>query len=1044
MSMRKLNYLFFCFFTSIGFIVAQTSKVTGTVISEEHGETVIGASVIVKEDPTIGTVTDIDGNFSIEVPGSGATLQISYVGMTPIEVKATPQKHMNITLSSNIRLDEVVVTAMGISREKKALGYAVQEVDGEQLAAAGFQDVSKGLQGKVAGVNVRQSSGMPGASSTINIRGVSSISGSNEPLYVIDGVPVSSGRDFDELVGSDSNPSARSLDINPDDIESMNVLKGPAAAALYGLRASNGVVVITTKSGRGMKEGELKVEVSSNYTYDVVGRLPETQNLYSQGSGGLFNGGTSLSWGAKISEMGTYTNALGEQEQAAVYDNMGDFFKSGHTFSNAVNLSKGTKSGNYSIGLASTNQTGIVETTGMERYNAKFNGLFNLTDKFKFGTSFNYAYTSVDKIPGGSNLSNPLFTTYFAPISYNMAGKPFEDPMDPYKQIHYRSTMDNPYWALEHNSAVEATNRFFGNINLEYLFTDWFTLRYRVGLDNYTTTRDDFLDLGSGATGGRGTATPSGGSVTTRIFKNNQFNSNLSGLFTKELNEDWKGTLVLGNEIYDIQADENEMIGRGLSLGGFNHMSNSSTLETNREIEWQRVVGFYGNLTVDYKSMLFFNATGRYDIVSNMPAKNRAFFYPSASVGFVFTELDALKDNSNVLSFGKLRASVAQVGQAGEVYSTKTVYEKGFHGSGFIPDFTFPYNGYNAHTLEDDLLKDNLKPENTTSIELGADLRFFDNRFGIDYTYYSSKSDDQIFEVPMARSSGFAIKYTNAGSLKTWGHEVVMSVIPVKTRDFQWDLNFNFSLNRAEVSELDEGVEQVRSGYQNFASTGAYGRMGYLYPVIVGSTFERNDNGDILINDDPKSSTYGMPIQGEVDVIAEVTPDYDLNFINTFRYKTFSFSFQLDYRHGGHIWSGTNRLGELYGIFAETGNRDQGFVLEGVKKSSGEKNDIEVTNHQTYYSNLISNISEAHVYETTHLRLREFTVRYEIPKKLYRNSFIESISVNLQGRNLWLWTKDLPNIDPETSTSSGNGIGAFEYVGLPNTKAFGGGFNLTF
>ncbi|MCG8582097.1 MAG: SusC/RagA family TonB-linked outer membrane protein, partial [Bacteroidales bacterium] len=325
--------------------------------------------------------------------------------------------------------------------------------------------------------------------------------------------------------GSGTNASSRSLDLNPDDIETMNILKGPAAAALYGLRASNGVVVITTKSGRGMKEGEVTVNVSSNYTYDTVGRLPSTQNEYSQGTGGKFNGTTSLSWGAKISELGTYTNALGEQEKAAVYDNMGDFFKGGHTFTNSVNVSKGTKDGNYSIGLGSTNQTGIVETTGMERYNAKFNGQFNLTDKFKMGTSFNYAHTSVDKIPGGSNLSNPLFTTYFAPISYNLAGKPYEDPNDSYKQIHYRAAMDNPYWALNHNSASESTNRFFGNINLDYDVTDWFKLQYRVGIDNYTTTRDDFFNLGSGATGGR-TAIPSGGEITTRLYTNNQFNSN--------------------------------------------------------------------------------------------------------------------------------------------------------------------------------------------------------------------------------------------------------------------------------------------------------------------------------------------------------------------------------------------------------------------------------------------------------------------------------------------------------------------------------------
>ncbi len=1023
--------------------IAQTTNVTGTVTDAGDGLPIPGVSVFVK-GTTIGTVTTPDGAYSLAIPDGSSAIVFSFVGMKTQEVAYTGQTVINASMQSDaVDVGEVVVTALGIKREKKALGYAVQEVGGEELSAAGFQDISKGLQGKVAGVNVRQSSGMPGASSTINIRGVTSLSGSNEPLYVIDGVPVSSGRDFGELVGSGTNPSARSLDINPDDIESMNVLKGPAAAALYGLRASNGVIVITTKSGSGMKEGQVRVDVSSNYTYDAVGRLPDVQKEYSQGSRGAFNGGTSLSWGAKISEMGTYTNALGEQEVAAAYDNMDDFFRSGHTFTNSINVSKGTKEGNYSIGIASTNQTGIVETTGMERYNAKFNGSFNLTEKFKLGTSFNYASTSVDKIPGGSNLSNPLFTTYFAPSSYNLAGKPFEDPNDPNKQIHYRAAMDNPYWSLEHNSAEEKTNRFFGNINLAYDFTDWFTLQYRVGLDNYTTTQDDFLDLGAGATGGR-TQTPSGGQITTRIFTNNQFNSNLSAVFNKEINENLKGTLVAGNEIYDVRTDANTMIGRGLSLGGFDHISNTSTLETSRTQTWQRVVGFYGNLNVDYKSMLFFNATGRYDVVSNMPAKNRGFFYPSASVGFVFTELNAFEGLENVLSFGKLRTSLAQVGQAGNLYSTKTLYNKGGHSNGFISSFTFPFNGQNAYTLSNTLLSDELTPENTTTFEVGLDLKFFNNRFGIDYTYYASNSDDQIFSVPIARSSGFTERYTNAGGLKTWGHEVIMYITPVKTSSFQWDFNTNFSLNRAEVTDLAEGVEQIQSGYQNFASTGAYGRVGYLYPVIVGSTYKRDDNGNMLIDDNASSSTYGMPMQGDVDVIAEVTPDFDINFTNTFRYKGLSLSFQIDWRQGGHMWSGTNRLGQLYGVFTETGNRDEGLVIEGVKESNGQKNDIAITDHQTYYSNVISDISEAHVYETTHVRLRELTIAYEIPKSVYSGTFIKSISVNLQGRNLWLWTKDLPNIDPETSTSSGNSIGAFEYVGLPNTTAFGGGFKLTF
>lgn len=612
------NALFFLFFYFYVFSCFSQSKISGTV-RDKTGEGLYGATIKIK-GKSATVITDLSGKYSIEALPSDV-LVFSALGMKNEEVKVGEKTSIDIYLQEDVtELSNVVVSAFGMTREKKSLGYAVQAVEGEQLSAAGFQDVSKGLQGKIAGVNVRQSSGMPGASSTINIRGISSLTGNNEPLYVIDGIPISSGRDFNELVGSGVNSSSRSLDINPDDIQSMDVLKGPAAAALYGLRASNGVIVITTKSGQGLKDGDMKISVSSDYTYDIVARLPEVQTTYSQGSQGNFAGGSSLSWGAKISGMGTYTNALGESEKADIYDNMGSFFRGGHTTTNSVNISKATSNGTYSIGVGSTNQSGIIRTTGMDRYNAKFNGLFNLNPDFKVGVAINYAHTNVDKVPGGSNLSNPLFTVYFAPTSYNLKEKPISDPSDPYKQVHYRSNMDNPYWSLKYNSATEKTNRFFGNINLDYKIIDWASVKYRVGLDNYTTTQDNYLELGSGGTSGR-TNPPSGGQVETKLFTNNQFNSNLSVVLNKDLSEDLKGLLVIGNEIYDIRSDANTMIGRGISVGGFKHISNTSTLETSRTLSNQRVIGFYGNLNLDYLDMFFFNMTGRYDIVSNMPSK---------------------------------------------------------------------------------------------------------------------------------------------------------------------------------------------------------------------------------------------------------------------------------------------------------------------------------------------------------------------------------------------------------------------------------------
>lgn len=420
---------------------------------------------------------------------------------------------------------------------------------------------------------------------------------------------------------------------------------------------------------------------------------------------------------------------------------------------------------------------------------------------------------------------------------------------------------------------------------------------------------------------------------------------------------------------------------------------------------------------------------------------NRGFFYPSASIGFLFTNLEPVKNLKDILSFGKLRISAAQVGSAGGIYATRTVFSRGLLTNGFIPDFTFPFNGSGAVTQSNIFKSNDLTPQNINNYEFGFDLKFFNNKLGIDYTFYTSNSDNQIFDVPLPYSSGFTSRYANAGAIKGWGHEIILKINPINNDIIDWNFDINFTLARTKVTGLAEGVTQIQSGYQNFSSAGAYGRVGYLYPVIVGTTYLRDGKGNIIVGSD------GMPKQGPVGVIKEITPDFDISFINSFRItKDVTVGFQIDWRQGGYIWSGTNSLGNNYGIFKQTENREGSFIIKGVKED-GTPNDIPISGiagHQKYYNSVLTNITEAFVYETTFLRLREVTITYDLPKEWFKETFIESLSINLQGRNLWLWTKELPNIDPETSTSSGNGIGAFEYVGLPNTRAFGGGFKLNF
>jgi TonB-linked SusC/RagA family outer membrane protein len=1036
--------------------MAQTRLLTGTVSSSEDGLPIPGVSVSVK-GTTTGTITDMNGIYTITVPESARMLVFSFVGMQAQDVPISSASKIDVVLKPDvIGVEEVVVTAMGIRREKKSLGYAVQEVNGDELSRAGNPNLSNALQGKVAGVQVKQASGMPGASSMVTVRGASSLTGNNQPLYVIDGMPVENTSMFNVDVAS-ADRTNRAVDINPNDIESINVLKGAAASALYGLRASNGVVVITTKSGMGSGQEYKKYRVSlnSSWTFDEPTVLPDLQSTYAQGDRGIFNPNSSMSWGPKISQLGEYTNQQGQKETARVYDNVSPLFVTGINANNAVDLSYASDIGSFNTGIAYTDQSGIINPSAMDRWNAKFNGIFKVGSDLKVGASANYSQTHVVKIPAGSNLSNPLFTTYFAPRTYDLWGKPYKTADDPYKQYHYRSNMDNPRWSAEYNDLQEETKRVFGNMFFDYSPVKWMNLTYRLGIDNFVTDGKDKYELGSGDTGGRSTVIPSGGRIEDFMYRQNQWNSNLSITFNKEIAPDLKASLALGNEIYDIRSRHLQVTGSGITIGGFSNMSNTVSQAVLEEVFKERVFGTYYNLSFSFKDMLFLNTTGRNDVVSNMPSNNRSFFYPSVSAGFIFTELDALKENK-ILPYGKLRVSFAQVGQAGPKYATKTVYIKGgsANSGGFLDDgIEFPFGGYPAFTLDDDLKSSNLKPQNTMTYEVGADLKFVQNRIGLDYTYYYIDATDQIFFVPMAKSTGFDRELKNAGEVTTRGHEFVLTLKPVKTKDFDWTITTNFSKYKNEVVSLVEGADRIQAGFQNFEAVGAFAYVGSAFPVIWGSKFQRDEaTGKIVVDSDSGSPTYGMPLTApETGPIADVNPDFEIGFLNSFRYKNFTLSASIDWRQGGHMYSGLNYLGKLYGMLKETEDRESNHILDAMKGHLDEDgnvvidgvNDIQIQKGRTYWNNVIANITEANTYETTFIRLREVTLNWDLPKAWLKPVNISNLSLYAMGRNLLMIT-DYPNFDPESSTSTGNGTGAFEYVSLPNTKSVGFGVKITF
>jgi TonB-linked SusC/RagA family outer membrane protein len=1084
--MKKLFLLIVLFvFAGASALMAQTNVITGTVVSSVEGEGPIPGVTIQVKGTTIGAITDVNGKYSISVPAGATTLAFSYIGMKPSEVEIAGRSVIDVTLESDlIGLSEVVVTAMGISREKKSLGYSVQDISTEEISRAGNPNLSTNLSGKIAGVEVRQSSGMPGAPSTIFIRGARSFDGNNQPLYVVDGMPISSGSDYAQNV-TGSYASSRALDLDPNNIESINVLKGQAAAALYGLRASNGVIVITTKSGRTSSKGIPVVNITSSFTSDHAATLPDVQQTYAQGYYEDFYNAFSYSWGPRISDLPdipTYGgNTQGQSGKwfdpykgkwvdPTVYNNPKAFFKNGSTLYNGVSVSNSTANGTYLIGVSSTNQDAIVKNSGMERYTANVSGSTTLGDKWKTGFSGNYSDVSLQKLPSGND--SWLFTVMGAPASFDLMGTPYhmEGPLGEYRQISYRrgAVGENPRWALENNKFLEQTRRFFGNTYLEYDPLPWLNVRYQVGIDTYSTDNENVYEKGSAATGQAlptagnyptpanqvfGYREPTGGKIDNYGVMRSVINSLFNITVNKEITPDLDLLFVLGNEFNDSQSRSWTMTGTGFVVPGWQNMSNTTTQTADESKGWSRTVGTFGNLGLSFRDMLYFNGTGRYDVVSTMPRGARSFFYPSASLGFIFTELPALKDNK-ILPYGKIRTSFAQVGQAGS-YNEK-VYVMGGAGSGFLSDgIVYPLGGVSGFRPDATLYDPNLKPQNTKNFEIGLEMKFIENRIGFDYTYSDQTATDQIFSVPMAGSTGYSSFVTNAGEMSTQAHEVVLYLTPVRSGSFSWDINVNFTKIRNEVVSLAEGIESVSLAGYVTPNVRAY--AGNTYPTIYGTQIARDDDGNILIDDDPTSYYYGMPMAGESGKIGDVSPDFIIGMINSLRYKWITLSAQVDWKQGGDIYSGSNRLMALYGSAGFTEDRTTTFQYKdtenakgvGVKVSDGSVNDIvrggpdDIWAYPDFYSDLFGSIDEMAVYETSYIKLREVSLNFALPKRIIEPVRLKAASVSLIGRNFLLWST-LPNVDPETSQGTGNGVSGFEYMSLPQTTSYGVSLNLTF
>lgn len=1058
MKQKLLSFILLCTLF-VGGAFAQNRQVSGKVTSAADGSPISGVSIAVVGGTT-ATQTDALGAYSFSVP-ENATLAFSYIGYIAQRLPVAGKTTINVALQSDeTALEEVVVTAMGISKEKRALSYATQEVKSDKLTQAANSNLATAIQGKVSGVEVTPSSGMPGASAKITIRGSRSFTGDNTPLYVVDGMPITSTSDVstgNSVSGSDY--SSRGLDIDPNDIESINILKGQAASALYGMRATNGVIIITTKSGKGAGQGKAKISYNSNVSFDKVSVLPDFQSTYAQGSGGKYAPTASTSWGQRIDQLhldptyggetdNDYTKQYGIQKgkyyvrQRALagldpwatptaYSNAKDFFDIGTTYNNSLNIMQGFDKGHYAMSLGATNADGIVPSTGMDRYNAKLAAEVKLSDKWTTGFSGNYVNSKINKQTGANN--GIIATLYGAPASYDLAGIPSHVKDDPYTQNTYRATsgFDGVYWAVDNNKFTEATQRFFGNGFAQYA-TDLaenqkLTLKYQLGVDSYTSNYTDLW--GYGHANGKG-------SVENYHYSVTELNSLGTAAYNWKINDDFTFDALLGNEIVNRSRRQDYAQGLNFNFSGWNHINNASTYTASQNLRNTRTFGTFVNLALAYKNMLYLNATGRNDIVSSMPRNNRSFYYPSVSAGFIFTELDVLKNN--VLTFGKLRASYAEVGQAGnyyESYYTTPTYSGGF-SSGF--PIIYPIGSTVAFTPNTVLYDPNLKPQNTQSYELGTDLTFYGGLVNLSYTFSRQNVKDQIFEVPLAGSTGSTSLVTNGGRVHTNAHEVTLNVAPFRNGEFKWDFAFNFSKIDNYVDELAEGVSSIFLG--GFVEPQIRAGIGSKFPVIYGVSYLRNDAGQIVVD------AKGMPQAGPEKVIGSVAPDFLLGFNTSLEYKKVRLSAVLDWKNGGQMYHGTGGILDFYGVTQKSADFRSGapFLFEenAVKEVSPgvyEKNDILIDPSQAFnYFNTKNGISESSVFGTSFVKLREIAVGYPV----YSGSKFK-VDVNAFARNIILWS-ELKGYDPEVSQGNTNMSGAFERFSLPGTSSYGLGVNIKF
>lgn len=1056
----------------IGFALsafAQERRVEGK-ISDQTGQPLPGTSVLIKGTAR-GTVADLNGMFNI-MANSSDTLSFSYIGFEKLDRVVGNANIINVTLQEGFEMNEVVVTALGMERDAKALGYAVQTVDGDRFTEARETNVLNSLSGRVAGVNVTNGSSGIGGSTRVTIRGESSLNiNANQPLFVVDGIPISNN-----IVGSSGRGGLEvdygnsAGEINPDDIASMTVLKGPAAAALYGSRAANGAILITTKTGKGKKG--LGVSINSNTTFENPLVMPQWQDRYGQGNNGQFefvNGagagiadGVDESWGPDMNQgllipqfdsprnvagfrggdlnapSGSTINATPWVPQP---ENINDFFRTGVTLANNVSIAGDNEKANVRFSWTNLDQKGIVPNTDLKRNTLSLSTGINIVpEKLTLNTTVNYQNSSSGNRPnisyGTENLMY-LWIWYGRQINTNNLRDYWMPGLEDVQQFNYNYNYhDNPYFTVYENTNGQQKNRVFGNVMLNYKITDKLNLMLRTGLDNYNELRDRKRAFST-------QRFPRGNYREDNVFFNER-NSDFLLSYAETGNPTWSYNIALGGNLMSQENRFLQLIAPELLIPGIYNFTNTAVaLQTEQFNSTKKINSLYGFGQVGYKNILFLDITGRNDWSSTLPVNNNSYFYPSVTLSAIVSDMIDLPRNINLI---KARAAYAEVGNDTSPFSLTNVFNN-----------QIAWGSDQAKSESSVLSNAELRPERTASTEFGLDLRFFEGRFGLDFTYYNNVTRDQIIPITLDIATGYNSRIINAGKIQNQGIEIVALANPIKRANgFRWDVIANFSRNRGKVIELTEGLDTYTLTERNGAFVQA--RIGERMGNIYGVGFARVEDpsspffGEIIHN------PTGTPLRdSELKLQGNYNPDWMLGIQNNFTYKNFSFGFLFDIRYGGIVVSRTKTIGSTSGQLEETLlGRENGYdlSLEGngiispgvISNGDGSfrPNDVKITSrnwHNRFYER---NNVEAAKYDASYIKLREIIFGYNLPRKWFGGLPIEDVRLSLVGRNLALWTEN-PHFDPETLSMSGGTLQpGIENMAFPSTRSFGFNLNVKF